>query len=45
VGSPSASADIFSSAVAYTSDARGTAMAVAAIMASIGIGMLLREQA
>jgi hypothetical protein len=44
VGSPSASADIFSSAVAYTADARGTAMALAAIMASVGIGLLLREQ-
>ena len=45
VGNPSASVDIFSSAVAYTADARGTAMALAAILASIGVGMLFRENA
>lgn len=42
-GSPSASADIFSSAVAYTTDARGAVMAFAGILGSIGLGMIVRE--
>jgi len=43
-GSPSASADIFSSAVAYTVDARGVLMAFASILASIGLGLIVRER-
>ena len=44
VGSPSRSPGIFASAVAYTADARGTVMVVASLMASIGIGMLIRRR-
>jgi hypothetical protein len=44
VGSPSASAHIFSSAVAYTADARGSVMAIASILASVGIAMIARER-
>jgi hypothetical protein len=40
----SESAKIFASAVAYTSDARGSVMAVASILASIGIGLIIRER-
>jgi hypothetical protein len=43
LGSPSRSADILSSAVAYTSDARGSLMVVAGILAAVGIGLLFRE--
>lgn len=45
VGTLSESANIFSSAVAYTIDARGTVMAFASILASAGIGLIIRERA
>lgn len=41
--SPSGGALVFASAVAYTADARGSIMAAAAILASIGVGLLIRE--
>ena len=43
VGNRSASPQIFASALAYTIDARGFLMAMASIMAGIGIGILIRE--
>jgi hypothetical protein len=43
-GSPSATPQIFSSAVAYTADARGSVMAFASILASVGIAMIIRER-
>jgi hypothetical protein len=45
LGSPSRSANIFSSAVAYTSDARGSLMVFAGVLAAVGIGLLFREHA
>jgi hypothetical protein len=42
-GSPSASADVFSSLVAYTVDARGFLMTLASVLACIGIVMIVRE--
>lgn len=41
-GSPSGSARILASAVAYTVDARGTLMVVASVSVSVGLGLLLR---
>ena len=43
VGKPSGSADIFGWAVAYTSDARGSIMVLASIIAAISAGYLIRR--
>jgi hypothetical protein len=41
--SPTGAAAVFGSALVYTVDARGSIMAFAAIMVSIGVGLLFRE--
>jgi hypothetical protein len=41
--SPSGAIAVFGSALAYTVDARGSLMAIAALLVSTGIGLLLRE--
>jgi hypothetical protein len=41
--SPSGAIAVFGSALAYTVDARGLLMAIAAVLVSTGIGLLLRE--
>lgn len=43
--SPSGAGKVFGSAVAYTSDSRGSVMALASMMVAFGIGLLLRERA
>jgi hypothetical protein len=45
VGNPSSATEIYASAVAYTADARGTIMVMSAILASVGVGLLIRRQA
>jgi|GEM_PF-3352818 len=45
MGNPSSATEIYASAVAYTADARGTIMALSAILASVGVGLLIRRQA
>lgn len=44
VGNPSGAPSIFSSALAYTVDARGALMATSSMLAAIGLGALAREQ-
>jgi hypothetical protein len=44
VGNPSQSPQIYSSALAYTVDARGSVMAFAAILAAIGLGLIARQR-
>ena len=42
-GNPSASADVFSSLITYTVDARGLLMTFASLLASFGLVMIVRE--
>jgi len=44
VGNPSESANVFSSAVAYTADSRGSLMVFASILASLGVAHLVRRE-
>ena len=43
VGRPTEAGKIFGSALAYTKDARGDVMTFAAVLASLGVGLLIRK--